>query len=257
MFPFTGPQPAGCSLSFSPEVPGRLQVHGHTPWRRSPAQFQSNSRVPNRPRGHRRAPERGDKAKIAAKQVPKKFPVFSPPSKTRSPDTTQVAVSGTQESPTGEVLRSVFARAGVLFPRPSGHAERQTTHSSTPRSDECKRAAHESARDSPSLECRGRHTIEHPDCVVWFAAKIQAETAAQSSLVPPGRVRRASARESPCPTPMVGRQRVTSGSGVMVSLRDGDRQREASRRATQHDLTEFRVTNKQSQTRAPQESVPM
>ena len=62
------------------------------------------------------------------------------------------------------------ARAGVLFPRPSGLAKRQNTHPSTSGLDGCKRTAHEGARDSPSLECRGRHPVEHPGCVVWDAA---------------------------------------------------------------------------------------
>ena len=73
---------------------------------------------------------------------------------------------------------------------------------------------------------------------VRVAAETQTETAAQSRVFSPCRVRRARARESPCQTPVVGRQRVTSGSGVMLSLGDGDRQREVSRRATQHDVTE-------------------
>ena len=62
------------------------------------------------------------------------------------------------------------ARAGVLFPRPSGLAERQTTHPSTSGLAGCKRTVHEGARDSPSLVCRGRHPVEHPGCVVWDAA---------------------------------------------------------------------------------------
>ena len=63
------------------------------------------------------------------------------------------------------------------------------------------------------------------------------ETAAWSSVFSPGRVRRASARESPCQTPEIGRQKVTGGSGVTVSLRVGSRPREASRRPKQRDLT--------------------
>ena len=39
-----------------------------------------------------------------------------------------------------------------------------------PGSDECKRAVHEGARDSPSLVSRGGHPAEHPGCVVWDAA---------------------------------------------------------------------------------------
>ena len=132
------------------------------------------------------------------------------------------------------------------FPGPSGRAERQTTHSSTPGSDECKRAAHECARDSPSLECRGRQTTEHTGCVVWVAAGTHTETAAQSSLFSPGRVRSASARESPCLTPVVFQQRVTSGSGGQAVPQGwGSPSAEASRRATQHDLTESPVTIKE------------
>ena len=52
-------------------------------------------------------------------------------------------------------FKKCVARAGVLVPRPSGLAERQTTHSSTSGPDECKRPVHECVRDSPSLECRG------------------------------------------------------------------------------------------------------
>ena len=44
----------------------------------------------------------------------------------------------------------------------------------------------------------------------------------QPRVFSPSRVKRARARESPCPTPVVGRQRVTSGSGVTLSLRDRD-----------------------------------
>ena len=62
------------------------------------------------------------------------------------------------------------ARVGVLFPRPSGLAERQTTHPLTSGLDGCKRTVHKGVRDSPSLVCRDRHPIEHPGCVVWDAA---------------------------------------------------------------------------------------
>ena len=188
----------------------------------------------NRPRGHRRAPERGDKAKRAAKQVPKKFPVFTPPSK--PPESGHDASSSerdSRESEKGEVL-SLFAQAGVQVPRPSGRAERQGTHSSTPGSDECKRAAHESARDSPSLECRG------------LRQRLKGDRS--RSLFSPDRVRRASARESPCPTPVVGRHRVAAGSGVTLPLREGRRRREASRGAKQRDLTAPPATRRVSDT---------
>ena len=73
---------------------------------------------------------------------------------------------------------------------PSGRAERQVTHSSASGPDVCKRTVHECASDGPSRECRGWHTAEHPDCVVWVAAETQTETANQSSLfLLPARVR--------------------------------------------------------------------
>ena len=134
--------------------------------------------------------------------------------------------------------------SGVLLPEPGGLAERQTTHSSTSEPDECKRAVHKGARDSPSLECRGGHTTEHPDCVVWVAAETHRRPRPREVFFSLSRVSRASARQSPCQTPEVGRQRVTGGSGVTLSLGEG-RQREASRRATQCDLTVHPVTKKE------------
>ena len=68
------------------------------------------------------------------------------------------------------------------------------------------------------------------------------ETAAQSSLFSPGRVKRASARESSCQTPEVGRQREAGGSGVTLSLRVGSRPRVTKRGAKQCDLTVSPVT---------------
>ena len=100
------------------------------------------------------------------------------------------------------------ARVGVLFPRPSGLAERQTTHPSTSGLDGCKRTVHEGA----------------------------------------------SARESPCPTPVDGQRKVTDGSAVTLSLREGRRRREAPRREEQCDRTVPHVTKK-CQTHAPHESV--
>ena len=81
------------------------------------------------------------------------------------------------------------------------------------------------------------------------------ETAAQSGLFSPGRVRRASARESPCQTHVVGRQRVTDGSGVALSLRKGVAS--ARHRAERNSVTTQSPLSpkKQRQTRAPQESV--
>ena len=58
----------------------------------------------------------------------------------------------------------------------------------------------------------------------------------------PGTVRRASARESPCPTPVVGQRKVTDGSAVTLSLREGRRRREAPRREKQCDCTVPHVT---------------
>ena len=81
------------------------------------------------------------------------------------------------------------------------------------------------------------------------------ETAAQSSLFSPGRVRRASARESSCQTPEIGRQRVAGGSGVTLSLRVGSRPRVTKRGAKQCDLTVSPVTKTRVSHTAPQESV--
>ena len=58
-----------------------------------------------------------------------------------------------RESKKGEVFKQCVVREGLQFPRPSGRAERQVTHSSIQGSDECKRAVHQGA--SPSLVCRG------------------------------------------------------------------------------------------------------
>ena len=75
------------------------------------------------------------------------------------------------------------------------------------------------------------------------------ETAAQSSVFfSAGRVRRASARESSCQTPEVGRQRVAGGSGVTLSLTVGNRPRETKGGAKQRDLTVSPVTKTQRQT---------
>ena len=142
----------------------------------------------------------------------------------------------------GRFLRSLFAQVGVLFPKPSGCAERQPIHSPASGTDECKRAVQEGARDSLSLVCRGGHPAEHPGCVVFLAAEAQRRPRPRVVFFSLGGVRRASARESPCQTPVVGRQRVAGGSGVALSLRVGSRPREASRRARQRDLTESRVT---------------
>ena len=59
-----------------------------------------------------------------------------------------------------------------------------------------------------------------------------------------------SARESPCQTPEVGRQRVAGGSGVTLSLRVGSRPRETKRGAKQRDLTVSPVTKTQRQTQS-------
>ena len=61
-------------------------------------------------------------------------------------------------------------------------------------------------------------------------------------------MRRASARESPCPTPVVGQRKVTDGSAVTLSLREGRRRREAPRCEEQCDRTVPHVTKKVSDT---------
>ena len=74
------------------------------------------------------------------------------------------------------------------------------------------------------------------ECAIWSAVgrgRDSKETSAQSSLFSPGRVRRASARGSPCLTPAVGRHSVTDGRGVTLSRRAGNSLREASRGAKQ------------------------
>ena len=106
------------------------------------------------------------------------------------------------------------------------------------------RLCHEGARDSLSLVCRGGHPAEHPGCVVWDAAGTHKRPRPRVVFFSPGRVRRASARESPCQTPVVGQRIVTDGSAVTLSLRVGNSRREASRRAKQCDLTESPVTKK-------------
>ena len=115
----------------------------------------------NRPSGHMGTPSGETKPKKRQNYSQASFLCFFPlvskprvglPNQEvgRSPrgllDTTEVAVSGSQES--------VFAQAGVQVPRPSGLAERQTTHLASG-TDECKRTVQECARDSPSLEYRG------------------------------------------------------------------------------------------------------
>ncbi len=81
-----------------------------------------------------------------------------------------------------EGFKNCVARVGVFLSQAERLCRVASTHSSTPGSDECKRTAHECARVSPSLECRGWHTTEHTDCVVWLAAETQTETANQSSV---------------------------------------------------------------------------
>ena len=68
-------------------------------------------------------------------------------------------------------------------------------------------------------------------------------------LFSPSRVRRASARESPCPAPVVGRQRVAAGRGVTLSLG-------ARHRAERYSVTTQRpLSQEDCQTHAPHESV--
>ena len=120
-------------------------------------QFSGNSRVQHRPGGLMETPSGETKPKKRRSYCQASFLCFFPcglPSQEVG-RTTEVAVSGSQETPKGKVLTSVFAQAGVQVPRPSGLAERQTTHSSASGTDECKRTVHECARDSPSLEYRG------------------------------------------------------------------------------------------------------
>ena len=65
------------------------------------------------------------------------------------------------------------------------------------------------------------------------------ETAAQRSVFSPGGVRRASAQESPCQTPGVGRHKWQLGVGSRCLLGKMDAGARHSRRAEQRDLTEF------------------
>ena len=118
----------------------------------------------------------------------------------------------TRVSRYGEVFELRTARAGVLVSRPSGHAERQVTHPSTLGPVGCKQAVREGARNSLSLVCRGGHPAEHPGCVVWVAAGTHKRARPSVVLFSSGGVRRASARESHCQTPGVGRHRVAAGS---------------------------------------------
>ena len=93
-------------------------------------------------------------------------------------------------------------------------------------SEECKRAVHEGCQGQPESGVPRWTPRRAPRLCRVGRGRDSQETA-----VSPGRVRRASARESPCPTPVVGQQRVTVGSGVTLSLGVGSHPREVMRRA--------------------------
>ena len=124
-----------------------------------------------------------------------------------------VAVSGTHESPKREVLRSVLPEWVCCFPgRAAESSGKQLTHR-----PEGQMGAH---------RCQGQ-----PECGVprWTPRRAprlcrvgrgrdSQETAAQSSVSSPGRMRRASARESPCQTAVVGDTEWQQGVGSRCPL---------------------------------------
>ena len=83
---------------------------------------------------------------------------------------------------------------------------------------------------------------------MWVAAGTHKRPRPRGVFYSPGRVRRASARESPCLTPAAGRHRVTDVSGVTLSLREGCHPREATRGGRRRDLTESLVAKTQRRT---------
>ena len=189
-------------------------------------------------------PRVGRQSQESSKACVKWFLVVTPPSKPRAglPAKRRAGVreglaghdcscrkQDSRESKRGG-FKACVARVGVLFPgraaEPSG---KQLTHRSEDRmsvSGLCTRVPGQSESGVPRQTLRRALRL----CRVGRGRDSQ-ETAARSSLFSPGRVRRASARESLCPTPVVGQHRVTVGSGVTLSLREGSRPREAARRA--------------------------
>ena len=169
------------------------------------------------PSGHGGGPERGSKTWAGFDVYPPNDTRAGQPHKrwagVRETHLTQLGEFSrdSRESEKGKVLWSALPKRACKFPGRAGVAERQVTHSSASRPDVCKRTVHECASDSSSWECRGWHTAEHPDCVVWVVAETQRRPRPKEVFFffSAGRVRRASARESP----EVGRHRVTSGVG--------------------------------------------
>ena len=97
-------------------------------------------------------------------------------------------------------------------------------------------------------------TPQSTGCVVWDAAGTQRRPRPRV-VFSPGRARRASARELSCPTPAAGRHRVTDGSGVTLSFREGSRPREATCGGDSVTSQSPSSRKTQRQTHAPQESV--
>ena len=77
------------------------------------------------------------------------------------------------------------ARAGVLFPRPSGLAERQTTHPSTSGLDGCKRTVHEGAKGQSESGVPRLTPRRAPRLCRVGRGRDSQETAAQSSVFLP------------------------------------------------------------------------
>ena len=136
-----------------------------------------------------------------------------------------------RESEKGKIFKKYFARVSAVSqgraPKPSG---KLLTH-----------------RSKDRVSVSGLCTRVPGTARVWSAA---ADTPKSTQAVScglrqtPGRVRRASARESPCQTPEVGRQRVAGGSGVALPFRVGSRPRETKRGAKQRGLTQSPMSQK-------------
>ena len=136
--------------------------------------------------------------------------VVFPPSKPRVGLPSQEAgavLCGTQESlRKGEVLRRALPEREYLFPgRAALRSGKQLTHR-----PQCQMSV-SGLRTSVPGTARVWSAVadtpaEHPGCVVWVAAETHKRPRPRVAFFLPGRVRRASARESPCQTPEVGRQ---------------------------------------------------
>ena len=130
------------------------------------------------------------------------------------PDTTETAPCGTQEGPTGEVSRSVSPDWECCFPdravEPSGKLLAHRSKDRMSVSGLCTRvpvrvwsAVADTPQSNQAVSCGSRQRLK---------GRPRPE-----QLFSPSGVRRASALESPCQAPVVGRHRVTGGSGVTLS----------------------------------------